>query len=131
MRAPTKCDVDAKRILVVDDNVAGATALVLGLSLFGFNVRPAHDGLMALEVAAAFRPHIVLLDIALPMFDGWEVARRLLTMSVFRRPRVIAYSGLADPVHRARSEEVGIECHLRKPTPLAEVRRVIEQLDSN
>ena len=67
-----------RRILVVDDNVDAATSLARPLSrLMGQEVRVAHDGPTALEVAESFRPELVLLDIGMPGMDGHEVARRL------------------------------------------------------
>jgi CheY-like chemotaxis protein len=116
-----------KRVLVVDDHVGVADALTQRLTLDGFSARAAYDGLAALEAAAVFRPEIVVLDLALPMINGWEVARRLQAMPVFRRPRMIAVSGFVDPVHRAHSLSVGFEEHLAKPYSLASLRRALGQ----
>ena len=66
-----------RRILVVDDNRDSAESLAMLLRLFGNDVRTAQDGRLALEVAAAYRPDVVLLDIGLPGLDGLEVCRRL------------------------------------------------------
>ncbi len=71
--APTS----GRRILVVDDNRDSAESLAMLLRLFGYDVRTAQDGRLALEVAAAYRPGVVLLDIGLPSLDGLEVCRRL------------------------------------------------------
>ncbi len=61
-----------RRFLVVDDNVDSAETLALWLELIHGDVRTAGDGLEALEVAEAFRPHVVLLDIGMPRVDGYE-----------------------------------------------------------
>ncbi len=123
--------VESKRVLVVDDYVTGAQALKTALTSLGCNVRVAHDGFSALELAVEFRPQFVVLDIALPMINGWEVARRLRTMPLFKRPRLIAVSGLGDPVHRARSLAMGFEHHFVKPFVLAELRDALAGPPSN
>src|SRR5258706_524083 len=66
-----------RRILVVDDNVDAADALAELLRDYGHDVRAAHDGQGAIEQAALHPPDIVLLDIGMPGFDGYEVARRM------------------------------------------------------
>ena len=68
------------RVLVVDDNADGAAMLARALRLHGYDVRVAHDGADALHVAAEFRPEVALLDIGLPVMDGYELARRLRAM---------------------------------------------------
>jgi signal transduction histidine kinase len=62
------------RILVVDDNPDTATSLSLMLEVGGHDIRTAHDGLEAVQAAAAFRPDVILLDIGLPGMNGYEVA---------------------------------------------------------
>src|SRR5688572_22150438 len=66
----------AMRVLVVDDNEDGAAMLGELLRMHGYEVRTAHDGPSALELAEAFTPDLALLDIGLPVMDGCEVARR-------------------------------------------------------
>jgi CheY-like chemotaxis protein len=65
------------RILVVDDNKDAADSLAMLLRLKGNDIRLAHDGVEALEVAATFHPEIVLLDIGLSKLNGYDVARRI------------------------------------------------------
>ena len=67
----------ARRILVADDNHDAAEALALLLQLAGHDVRTAHDGVEALAVAKAFKPHVVLLDLGMPKMDGYETARQM------------------------------------------------------
>ena len=76
------------RVLVVDDNRDAAASLAMLLTLMGHDTRTAHDGLEGLELAEAFRPELVLLDIGLPKLNGYETCRRIrekppdLTISV-------------------------------------------------
>ena len=65
----------ARRLLVVDDNRDAADSLAVLLRLQGHEVRVAHDGPAALELAASFRPDVAFLDIGMPGMDGYEVAR--------------------------------------------------------
>jgi two-component system OmpR family response regulator len=66
-----------ERVLVVDDEADIADLLVTGLRFVGFDVRAAHTGAQALAVAADFRPHLLVLDVMLPDFDGFELCRQL------------------------------------------------------
>ena len=78
----TDLSAHTKRILVVDDNVDAAESLQMLLSVYGHTVEIAHEGVTALQVAWAFKPDLVFLDIGLPGMDGHEVARRLRGIAV-------------------------------------------------
>ena len=65
------------RILVVDDRLECARTLGRVVTMLGHDARIAHDGLEGLEVASEFRPDVVLMDIGLPLMDGYEAARHL------------------------------------------------------
>ena len=67
------------RVLVVDDNTDAAEMLTQALRHLGYNVLTAHDGPAALDIARDFDPDIALLDIGLPVMDGYELAERLQT----------------------------------------------------
>jgi CheY-like chemotaxis protein len=71
------------RVLVVDDCPDTVTSLQLLLRSWGHEARVATDGLTALDLADAFRPDVVVLDIALPGMDGYEVAKRLAVQRGF------------------------------------------------
>ncbi|HJV71337.1 hybrid sensor histidine kinase/response regulator [Ideonella sp.] len=104
-----------RRILVVDDNVdvADTTAAILGLS--GHTLCTAHDGAEALAQAEAFQPEVVLLDIGLPVMDGYEVARRLRELPATREVLLIALTGYGQSADRQRGREAGFDEHLLKP----------------
>jgi CheY-like chemotaxis protein len=99
--------------------------LALGLARLGYEVRTALDGLHALEIAARFRPRIAIVDIALPLMTGWDLARRLHALALFRKPRLIAISGYGDVRHRAESLSAGFEVHLVKPVKLAQLGQLL------
>ncbi len=115
---PTKTLGD-RRALVVDDNEDLAWCLRSHLELRGFEVRVVGDGLAAIEAARVFTPEIMLVDIALPVMNGWRVAREVRRLNLARPPRLFAMSALVETAHREHSLLVGFEAHLGKPLDLA------------
>jgi signal transduction histidine kinase/ActR/RegA family two-component response regulator len=107
-----------RHILVVDDNQSSADSLALLLQLSGHDTRVAYSGPEALDIAAAFRPDVVLLDIGLPEMDGFEVARRLREREDSGRAILVAVTGYGQEEVRQRAKEVGFDNHLLKPLDL-------------
>jgi PAS domain S-box-containing protein len=107
------------RALVIDDNVDAADSLAMLLRLASCEVRVAHDGPQALEIAPSFGPEVVLLDIGLPGLNGYEVARQLRAIPQFNRTLLIALTGYGQEEDRRRSFEAGFDHHLVKPVDLA------------
>lgn len=105
----------ATRVLMVDDNADMVELLAEILERLGFDVRTAHDGPSALDVAAAFHPAIAVLDIGLPVMDGYELAARLRELLGRDAPRMIALSGYGQQEDREHSRRAGFERHLVKP----------------
>ncbi|HEV8240490.1 MAG TPA: ATP-binding protein [Thermoanaerobaculia bacterium] len=102
------------RVLVVDDNVDAAQTLAELLEAMGCTARVAHDGPAALLAAQEFQPALVLLDIGLPVMDGYEVTARL-RRGGFDRLRIAALTGYGQPEDRERSRRAGFDCHFVKP----------------
>jgi len=117
--------VNAKRILVVDDNVEAASALAVVLELWGHEVFIAHDGRAALEQVRRLHPQVVLLDIGLPGMDGFEVAAALRREPAQRSIRVISMSGLSREGDFLRALESGIDQHLSKPVEMRFLRSLL------
>jgi two-component system CheB/CheR fusion protein len=120
---------DARRILVVDDNVDAAESLMGLLRLHGHDARMVHDGVAALELAPAFVPSVVFLDIAMPGMDGYEVARRLRRMPEVAEAFLVAVTGLGREEDRRRSEEAGFDRHMTKPLDPKSLPSIISQRD--
>jgi PAS domain S-box-containing protein len=116
-----------RRILVVDDNRDSAESLAMLLRLLGNDVRTAHDGRLALEVAAAYRPDVVLLDIGLPGLDGFEVCRRLRGQYRDYQPLIVAMTGYGQEEDRRRSEEAGFSAHMVKPVDLEALQELLSR----
>jgi CheY-like chemotaxis protein len=107
-----------RRILLVDDSVDTAEMLAELLRFIGQDVRTAYDGPNALQIAAEYRPEIVLLDIGLPGLDGFEVARRLQQLPGMDKIVLIALTGYGQDEDRVRTREAGFHHHLVKPVTL-------------
>ena len=109
------CPTECLRILVVDDNLDAAETLAMLLAAEGNETRTANDGLEALDVAAAFKPDVVLLDIGLPKLNGHEVCRRIRQQAWSKNTVVIALTGWGQDEDKRRTREAGFDFHLIKP----------------
>src|SRR4029078_3473926 len=89
------------RVLIVDDNRDGAGMLAEMFAAFDSETRFVHDGPSAFTVAEQFQPHIALLDLGLPVIDGFEVARRFADNPRLRRTRLVAVTGYGQAHDRA------------------------------
>jgi signal transduction histidine kinase len=118
----------AKRqhVLVVDDNPDALHMLADALEQRGFTTSRAHDGPSALEEAARSHPSIALLDIGLPVMDGYELARRLREND--HDLQLVAVTGYGHPSARSKSKDAGFAAHLVKPITVDEVEAAIDQL---
>jgi signal transduction histidine kinase len=114
---------DAKRILVVDDNIDAATSLAEFLQLEGHEVKAVYTAEAALRDVHTFHPDIVLLDIGLPIVDGYQVARRLRDAGLAVRLVALTGYGRGEDIQTARS--AGFDAHLVKPASLDGLRQVI------
>lgn len=104
------------RILVVDDNIDAAETVADALELLGHRTRTAHDGPSALQLARRHGFDVAVLDIGLPVMDGFELARRI--RELHPRIRLIAVTGYGQEHDRRRSAECGFARHLVKPVGL-------------
>ena len=119
------------RILVVDDNKDSVETLSALLRIMGYEVRMSYDGPSALEAAAAFRPHVVLLDIGLPGMSGYDVARRMRQMPEVSDAVLIAQTGWGQDDDKRRAEEAGFNAHMVKPVDTAQLKRLLAGLPWN
>ena len=115
-----------KRILVVDDNEDAAEGLALTLKVRGYVLCVAHDGPSAIEAARGFQPVVALLDIGLPMMDGYELGAKLRELPGLAGLRLVAVTGYGQESDRARSRAAGFFAHLVKPADFDLILRAIE-----
>ena len=106
------------RVLVVDDNEDAATMLTVLLQKRGYETCTAFDGPGALGAVRAFEPDVAILDIGLPVMDGYELAEHLRERLASRPPRFIALTGYGQASDRRRTAEAGFEAHLVKPVDM-------------
>jgi PAS domain S-box-containing protein len=117
-----------QRILLVDDNRDALESLALLLEMDGHDVRTASDGESALALAIAHPPDVALLDIGMPVLDGYEVARRLRAMESCRDAAVVAVSGWGQAEHKRRTAEAGFDHHLTKPVDWRTLRALLADI---
>jgi PAS domain S-box-containing protein len=116
-----------QRVLIVDDNQDAAGTLDLLLRQLGYETRVVHDGASALGMASHFKPDVVLLDIGMPGLDGYEVARRLRSMTGGEDLRIIAITGWGQEADRLRSREAGFDLHLVKPVEPTDLVKILDE----
>lgn len=125
----TANDGDSRlRVLVVDDNADAADISALLLRSWDYAVCTAHDGRDALQKAARFRPHVILLDIGLPGMNGYEVARRIRQDPQLKTAHLVAITGYGQNADRQRSKEAGFDDHLVKPVESAALKALLSGL---
>ncbi len=113
------------RIMVADDNQDAAKTLAIILRFMGHDVRTAHDGLEAVEVATEFRPDVILLDIGMPKLNGYDACRQIREQSWGKTIVIIALTGWGQEEDKRLSEEAGFSHHLVKPVDTTELKQLL------
>jgi PAS domain S-box-containing protein len=117
-----------RRILVVDDNRDSVTSMAIMLQLLGNEIRTAHDGIEAVEVAEQFRPQVILMDIGMPRLNGYEATRRIREQPWGSDMTVIALTGWGQEVDRVQSKQAGCDGHLVKPINWSHLEKLLIEL---
>jgi signal transduction histidine kinase/ActR/RegA family two-component response regulator len=115
----------ALRVLIVDDNDDAASAIAAVLRFLGCSVQVAADGPSALASLPAAAPDLALLDIGLPVMDGYELVRRLRALPTYADTYFVAITGYGQDADRRNALEAGFEDHVVKPIGLARLRELI------
>lgn len=116
------------RVLIADDNVDALESLALLLECEGHEVWKAANGAEAYELAAKCLPQLALLDIGMPVLDGYEAARRIRAQDWGKKMRIVALSGWGQNADIVRSRESGFDSHLVKPASFDALARVLSGL---
>ncbi|HVL88787.1 MAG TPA: response regulator [Actinomycetota bacterium] len=118
----------AKKVLVVDDDRVIQQLLVVNLELEGYEVDTASDGEQALAKIASVDPDIVLLDIMMPKYDGWEVCRRAKADPTTAHIPIIFLSARAQDLDVRRGYEIGVAAYMTKPFDPLELMDVVKRV---
>lgn len=113
------------RVLIVDDNRDGADALGLLVEELGNQVHVTYGGTQALDVAAVFRPNLMLVDLVMPDMDGGRLVMRFRQMPAFAHTRIVAITGQKDEEVKSSALQAGFDAVLFKPVALAEIKAVL------
>jgi CheY-like chemotaxis protein len=115
--APGQCAADggAYRLLVAEDHEASRRLLAQLLQTLGFEVREAIDGRQALEVWARWKPHLIWMDVRMPVMDGHEVIQRIKATTLGQSTVVIALTAAAFEEDRVALLSEGCDDYVRKP----------------
>ncbi|HWZ90483.1 MAG TPA: ATP-binding protein, partial [Polyangiaceae bacterium] len=118
------------RVLVVDDNSDAAELMARAMSELGCETRIAHDGPSALALVEIFRPELALLDIGLPVMDGYELAGRIRSRPGAERVRLVAVTGYGQKSDVEQAFAAGFDEHLTKPVDLLRLRALVSTPDA-
>ena len=113
------------RVLIVDDNRDGADALGLLFEALGSQVHVTYGGTQALDVATAFRPDLMLVDLVMPGMDGCDLVNRLRQIPAFAQTKIVAITGLKDEEYKVLAKKAGCDAVLVKPVALTQIKAVL------
>ena len=115
-----------RKVLVVDDNKAAADTLAMAVEMMGHEVRVASNGQEGVELASRFLPAVVLMDLGMPVMDGWEAARQIRGREWGKDIVLIALTGWGQEEDRRKTKEAGFDHHLVKPASPATIRELLD-----
>jgi CheY-like chemotaxis protein len=119
------------RVLVVDDNPDAADSLGEMLTLHHFDVRVAHDGEEAFEIAKSFKPEVAFIDLNMPRMDGLELATALRAEPWATHVRLVALTGMGQNSDIEATRAAGFHAHLTKPAAPDEIVRLAGTVENN
>jgi two-component system, cell cycle response regulator DivK len=121
-----------RKILLIEDNEQNRYLATFLLEKHGFEIAQAYDGAMGIELAGSILPHLILLDIQLPIMDGYAVARELRNNPALTNIPIIAVTSYAMPGDREKSIAAGCNGYIEKPinpdTFTAEIEYYLEEV---
>ncbi len=120
--------VTKQRVLVVDDNIDLAASTSALLEMWGHESKEVHNGKDVLQLAEAFQPTVILLDIGLPGMDGFEVARSIRARPDLANVYLVAMTGYGQDRDRQNSHQAGFNAHLVKPVQPSALELLLNQL---
>jgi CheY-like chemotaxis protein len=119
----------ASRVLVVDDEPQVVWMLQFSLEAEGYQTLAARDGRAALDEFREHHPSVVLLDIMMPVMDGWAFLEELQELPPTERPRVIVVSARSSLRDRAKAAELGADAFVAKPFNVDDLLVVLHDVE--
>jgi two-component system, cell cycle response regulator DivK len=115
-------------VLVVEDHDDTREMLQLLLEIFGCRVVTAENGVKALSLADQVHPDLILMDLQIPLLDGFTVTRRIRASATLNHVPIVAVTGLATPKDRAAARDAGCSDYLEKPIDLGRLEELVKTL---
>jgi CheY-like chemotaxis protein len=116
------------KILVVEDNETNREMLMRRLERLNYEVFTANNGKQGIESAETILPDLIIMDLSLPVMDGWEATRHLKASPKTNNIPVIALTAHAMTGDRAKALEAGCDEYETKPIDMERLRKIIESL---
>jgi CheY-like chemotaxis protein len=120
----------ATSVLVVDDEPQVVWMLRFSLEAEGYETFSARDGQAALAEVREHHPKLMLLDVMMPIMDGWTVLEHLQAMPAEDRPKVIVVSARASLRDKAKALELGADAFVAKPFSVDDLLEKLRELDT-
>jgi signal transduction histidine kinase/CheY-like chemotaxis protein len=119
------------KVLIVDDIEDAAISLGKLLERLGHQVRIAFNGPEALETVPVFKPEFIILDLAMPIMDGYEVVRKIRSRKENKDIRIIALTGFGQATDKQTTRDSGFDMHMTKPIDIKELKKIFQAESNN
>src|SRR5262249_50477411 len=116
------------RVLIVDDDHDMVDAWAMLLRAWNHEVRVAHNGPEALQIAAEWEPAVAMLDLAMPRMDGFRLGTLLLAQNSENAPVLIAITGVSGDTCRRKAQEAGFAHYLLKPADPEQLQFILQEV---
>jgi DNA-binding response OmpR family regulator len=126
--APEGSTTRRATVLVVDDEPDLSWVMRYNLEIEGYRTYAAPDGRSALDLLREHNPEVMILDVMMPVMDGWSVLEELRRIPARERPRIVIVSARTSPEDRARASELGVDAFIAKPFELEDLLEVVRGL---
>ncbi len=128
--SPAAPPVPTRRIVIIEDNADSRETLRVLFQIYGHEVHEAEDGPTGVDLVLRLRPDAAFVDVGLPGFDGYEVARRIRATADSERLCLIAVTGYGLPADQELAREAGFNFHLVKPVHPSQINTLLRNLGS-
>jgi CheY-like chemotaxis protein len=113
-------------IMVVDDDEDIRLMMRVLLEEDGYGVLEAENGQQAVEMAQSLRPNLILMDLSMPVLDGFAATRRLRSLKKVGDVPIIAITAFDTPEHRTNASAAGVDEYLTKPIDFARLDKLLD-----